>query len=185
MKKPCFIQIAMGFLPFTFEPLFFIACLGVLMLAVMLYDLRHYIIPNTLNVAIIALYPLAAFFLGLDYVSALMAFAIVLAAGLALFTFGLMGGGDVKLMAALSLWVGFSERLLECAVAIALAGGALALVCVLLRYTLGRMWHHWCKRTPRPRIMTSGEPIPYGVAIAAAFLWLLVSDMVPGLTIGG
>ena len=181
MKNPCFIHASMGFLPFTFEPLFFAVCLAALMVAVMVYDARRYIIPNTLNAAVIVLYPFAAFFLGLDYASALMAAGIVLLFGLGIFAFGIMGGGDVKLMVALSLWTGFGEPLLQFLFLMALAGGALAICCLLLRYTLGRVWHKLFKRVPRPRLLTPGESIPYGIAIAGGFLWMLAEGKVPGI----
>ena len=70
---------------------------------------------------------------------------------------GMMGGGDVKLAAALALW--FSPvSTIKFLVLISIAGGVLTLVVIAL---------HWArKREGRPEI-------PYGVAIAFGGLAIL------------
>ena len=74
-----------------------------------------------------------------------------------------MGGGDVKLLTALALWVAplqFGQLI----VLMALLGGALTLA-------FGA-WH----------IMRRGKDrlaIPYGVAISAAGLWILAAHYFP------
>ena len=77
----------------------------------------------------------------------------VLALGAVLFRFGLFGGGDVKLMAAASLWLG-AVGLWPFLTATGLAGGALA-----LGY-LARIAVIDATGSARPTL-------PYGVAIAA------------------
>jgi prepilin peptidase CpaA len=71
---------------------------------------------------------------------------------------GMMGGGDVKLAAALALW--FSpQSTLRFLVFMSIAGGVLTLVVVGL---------HRLKKKP-------GKPeVPYGVAIAAGGLLILI-----------
>ena len=70
---------------------------------------------------------------------------------------GMMGGGDVKLAAAIALW--FSPfTTLRFLVLTSLAGGVLTLI------VLG--WHRARKREGRPEI-------PYGVAIAFGALAIL------------
>jgi len=79
------------------------------------------------------------------------AFALAVFAGLAaLFAFGLMGGGDVKLLAALALWLPVRSYV-EMMMWVAIAGGLLTLA-LLIR-------HRAARRPGRPEI-------PYGVAIA-------------------
>jgi prepilin peptidase CpaA len=87
-------------------------------------------------------------------------FAAVLAVGTFAFGRGWMGGGDIKLLAASSLWFNLSDgwRLL---VAIAIAGGIETLLIMVLR------------RLPWPDglrakvlLLRRGGPIPYGIAIA-------------------
>ena len=70
---------------------------------------------------------------------------------------GMMGGGDVKLLAALALWLP-AKPFFELLLIMALAGGVLTVV-------MG-MWHIMHRRKDRLKI-------PYGIAIAAAGLWVI------------
>lgn len=77
-------------------------------------------------------------------------FALLLAIGTSLFAAGWLGGGDVKLLAALGLWTNFTAilPLLAC---ILITGGVLATVSMAVR---GR------------RVARRTKGVPYGVAIA-------------------
>ena len=86
-------------------------------------------------------------------------FAGILAVGTVAFARDLMGGGDVKLLAAAGLWVGFSAAPWLLA-AIFIAGGVLALIYIIVRKLRGK------SRREAGRI-------PYGIAIAAGALWVL------------
>jgi len=83
-------------------------------------------------------------------------FLVLLGAGTLLFASGKMGGGDVKLLAALGLWVDINAGIWLLATVL-LAGGALALIYILVRVARGQ------------RIGRKNETkgIPYGIAIAA------------------
>lgn len=84
---------------------------------------------------------------------ALGVFALFAAA----FHFGMMGGGDVKMIAALALWFPF-DKLISLIVIMSLVGGALTLVMLIDK---------WIRRR-------SEQPeIPYGIAIAIAALLTL------------
>ena len=71
---------------------------------------------------------------------------------------GMMGGGDVKLAAALALWFSPARQLKFLIVLMSIAGGVL---------TADRRstWHRCRKNDGRPEI-------PYGVAIAFGGLWI-------------
>ena len=82
--------------------------------------------------------------------------AAVFVLGAAGFGFGLLGGGDVKLLAAAALWLGASS-LLPFLTVTALAGGVLAvafLAWALVRRQAGRV------------------ALPYGIAIAAGAIFV-------------
>ena len=91
-------------------------------------------------------------------------FAALLAVGTLMFAAGKLGGGDVKLLAAVGLWFdlkGALWMLLD----VVLAGGVLAIMIIALR-SLG--WSEKMRR--RAVILRPGGGIPYGVAIAAGAL---------------
>ena len=80
----------------------------------------------------------------------------------------MLGGGDVKLLAAVGLWfdlAGAARMLL----AVVLAGGALAVLILLLR---SFSWSEGAKA--RVHLLRPRGGIPYGVAIAAGALTAMV-----------
>jgi prepilin peptidase CpaA len=74
-----------------------------------------------------------------------------------LFNFGVMGGGDVKMIAALALWLP-AGAILNLLIIMSIAGGALTLAMLIRR-----------------RVAKSDAQIevPYGVAIAFGGLWVI------------
>lgn len=76
-----------------------------------------------------------------------------------LFACRALGGGDVKLLAAVALWFPW-DVYVELALATALLGGPLALASAA---------HHRLARRPGP------IEVPYGVAIAGGGLWVLAT----------
>ncbi|MEO7787921.1 MAG: prepilin peptidase [Sphingomicrobium sp.] len=86
-------------------------------------------------------------------------FAGALAVGTVLFSAQLLGGGDVKLLAACLAWFNWTHGW-KALVAIAIAGGIVALVLIGLRLAIGRRDARWPVLRPR-------GGIPYGIAIAA------------------
>lgn len=134
-----------------------IAAIG-LFLSAAFSDIATRRIPNRL-VALLALVALGRLGLEIAGGAGVLRPAADLALGLAalgfgalLFRFGVVGGGDVKLLAAGALWIGAGSAL-PYFVGAALAGGALALGFVL-----------WLAASPPGAIRPS---LPYGVAIAA------------------
>jgi prepilin peptidase CpaA len=98
---------------------------------------------------------------------------IALLVGLVLFRFRILGGGDVKLFAAAALWAGI-DHLLELVIYIGIAGGAFALALILVRRLLVSVLvaQTVYDSVTLPRLLLSGEKIPYGVAIAGGAVLL-------------
>lgn len=125
-------------------------------------DVRARIIPNKAVLAALALFPpWALAHWGAWIWFALLAGLIGLAVGVGLYAMGVVGAGDAKLFAAVSLFVGL-DRLPTLAVATALMGGLVAIGSLIAR-------------PRRALVMVAmqgkgdfGPGIPYGVAIAGA-----------------
>ncbi|MCE2927671.1 MAG: prepilin peptidase [Rickettsiales bacterium] len=142
------------------------------MLAVMVYDVTRYIIPNWLVGSLLVLYPVSLWLSheAVDWQMALAAMGVVFALGYVVFALRLMGGGDIKLITVCALWVGWS-LLLEFIFITAILGGILALSLWLIRKPIPYLR----PAKTLPRILKEGEPVPYGVAIALAMLYLQFS----------
>ena len=99
----------------------------------------------------------------------LLLFALVLGLGTLLFVRGWMGGGDVKLLAACSLWfdLGHGWKML---VAVAIAGGLETLIVMLLRVL---PWPNSLRKGLA--VLRRDEGIPYGVAIGLAVALIGIS----------
>lgn len=82
-------------------------------------------------------------------------FLVLLGGGFLLFAANKMGGGDIKLLACLGLWVDIEAAVWLLATAL-LAGGALALIYLAVR--------HW--RVARTGEKYKSKGIPYGIALA-------------------
>ncbi len=140
-------------------------------------DTWKFIIPNAITVALIALFVVTALLLPFemgwrDWLSHIGAAGAVLVGGAALFAFKKMGGGDVKLMTAVAFWAGF-EHLADLLLYIALAGGVLAVVLIIVRRVLfGVMTAASLTKVTVPRMLLSGAPVPYGLAIAPSAIFV-------------
>jgi prepilin peptidase CpaA len=133
-----------------------LVCFQLLLMAAALSDARSYRIPNPIPAALLGTFVLLmlAGGAGAAPLVALAAFGLAFAFGLGLWWFGVWGGGDAKLVAAVAPWVGLAG-LPRLVVVMALAGGLLALA-VLLKARLSP------SAAERPR------HVPYGIAIAVA-----------------
>lgn len=133
-------------------------------------DLLTMRISNALIISTVAGFIALAFIVGLppDVIGMhfLSAF-VVLVVGFAFFAFGWIGGGDAKLAAAITLWLGVG-MMLPYVVYASLLGGALTMLILAAR------------RWPLPerlrkiafidRLHDSKSGVPYGIALAAAGL---------------
>jgi prepilin peptidase CpaA len=153
----------------------FAALLLVLLAAAAFTDLRERRIPNVIPVLVIAIFAVSLFFLPdqrADWMWRFAAFGVALAAGFALFAANVMGGGDVKLFAALALWHPLSD-LGMLALLIAIAGAGVALVFagvdfVKLRGNAGN--EASILKDLRQALKAR---IPYGVGILIGQVWMM------------
>ena len=153
----------MAALPFYAQ----IAVLGLLALlcAAALSDVRSLTIPNRYTLAIALLFPVYLLPVGqlTDWLTALAVGSSMLALGFLLFARGILGGGDAKLMAAVSLWSGL-EHLPEFVILTSLAGGGIALI-LWLRERLNRAASISAVMATDVDSSFVKTPMPYGVAI--------------------
>jgi prepilin peptidase CpaA len=148
-----------------------LAALAIALMFAAFTDLRRRQIDNWLNAGIALSAPL--FWLasnqnhvdvGFHIVIALVTFMILAA----FFALGVMGGGDVKLLSALALWIdpiGYVKLL----VLMSVLGGVLTLVMLVLHLA----------RKRKGRIA-----VPYGIAISCAGIWVIGSDYLSTATTG-
>ena len=130
-------------------------------------DIRSRTISNKLNIAIAVAAPLFWWTSGLSLwpdVALQLGVAVgVFAVLCVMFALGVMGGGDVKLLTALALWIE-PTAFMQLLVIMALAGGVLTIVMAA---------YHFLQNT-KDRLA-----IPYGVAIAFGGLWVLAANYLP------
>jgi prepilin peptidase CpaA len=171
------------------------ACVALLILAA--WDIRYRRLPNGLVVVVGGLYILdaltagdpAAFMLN-HLLTALATFAI----GFGLFALGLLGGGDVKLAAALFLWTGtplaWPVLLLISAIGLPIAMFSLFAAWIVKRRrhcadneTIGARHHIGpCGMLRFADWWSAKRGVPYGVALAlggGAGMWLPVMFHLP------
>ena len=101
-----------------------------------LSDLLSMTIANRVSLLLVGTFVALAVLTGMDLEAIgwhAAAFALVLAATFGMFALGTMGGGDAKLLAATSLWMGFGMPLLSYLVTSAFIGGALTLFIIAFR----------------------------------------------------
>jgi prepilin peptidase CpaA len=155
----------------TIIVLLLLSVFPVLIIVAALRDITSYTIPNWISLALICAFLPAALAVGLSWPAVGLHLAVGVVAlllGMLLFALGWIGGGDAKLFAAGALWFGWpvslSFALLTC-----VAGGLLAFSLLTLRssplQSLSAGGPAWLCR-----LVTRGESVPYGVAIAAGAL---------------
>ncbi|MBU6442804.1 MAG: prepilin peptidase [Alphaproteobacteria bacterium] len=149
------------------------------------WDLATYLIPNWLSAGLVLTFILFAAAAAMPWTMFgyhVLAGALALTAGFALFGFGVIGGGDAKLFAAIALMLGFHD-LAGYALLASLFGGALTLAILALR------------RFPLPQLLAeenwivklhdAASGVPYGVALATGAVVLLPHAEIFRLAAGG
>lgn len=135
--------------------------LAVILVIAAVIDVRTFTISNRLNIVVAVLAPIFWWSIGLPLWPG-AAIHIAVAAGVfallsIAFFAGMMGGGDVKLAAALALWFSPADTV-RFLVFMSIAGGLLTLVVLVI--------HKLRSGNGRPEV-------PYGVAIAIGGLAIL------------
>lgn len=147
---------------------------GLLFAAV--HDLATMTIPNWVSIAFAVVFPAAALAtgmslpqIGLHYLAGIIGLVICIG----LFSFGVFGGGDAKLLPAVLIWMGPSAWM-QYVYGIALFGGLLALLFIITR--------RFVPRTVIPgvlkRSVVEGPGIPYAVAIGLGAIWAMPNSPV-------
>ncbi len=152
--------------------------LAPVLLAVAWSDLRHMRIPNTLSIIALVLFVLSAIVLPPpDIVVRVVVAAVVFAIGFAGFSLGLWGGGDVKILAALLLFIPVTTLQLFCYV---FSASMLAGICVILGL----------RRIPAVeglgwKSVSGSTKFPMGISIATAGLLHPLAVVLLGLPLPG
>lgn len=134
------------------------------------YDMLTMTIPNRISLALsVAFFP-AAYAIGMpvdEFGLHLLAGAAVLAAGFGCFFMGWIGGGDAKLAAAVTLWIGWTHAF-EYVLFFAILGGALTIGLITVRrFPLPLLFYraNWIAR-----LHDRATGVPYGIALGFAAL---------------
>jgi len=148
---------------FVGTPEWLIAILCALVVAAGIQDFLRFKISNAFPVGVLLAGVVAIAVRGpsLDVWENVAVFGALLCIGTLLFAGGYMGGGDVKLFAALGLWTDF-ERAMVLVPAVLMTGGVLALL--LLSRRLVPLPANAAGRSRK------NKKVPYGVAIAIGTL---------------
>ena len=142
---------------------------GALLVAAGCFDVMRLRIPNLIPLGMLALFALEVL-LGTSAAAPLnhlVAMLLALVLLLPLFALEMLGGGDVKLLAAVALWLGMG-KLAPLLILVGIAGGIFALLWLSIR---------WLVRTGLPgrRLPASLQaraPLPFALPIIAVALLL-------------
>lgn len=176
----------------TFSLVFFLVCMGAYTIAAAIWDIRFKKIPNKLTIPV--------FGVGIVYQAVFNGLPGLLDGGLGfLLGFGLLfllwmigsgGGGDVKLMGALSVWLGFRLTLMVLVSSTLLAAFGTLLVIIKAMFSKGvyatKDQYLATGKTPKgkkPKKETLDQrlrrrPMGYAVPVALA-TWLVVVWQLP------
>lgn len=135
-------------------------------------DLLTMTIQNRVSVLLAAGFVVLAFAVGMspaDWGTHLLGMAVVFLPCFVFFACGWMGGGDVKFIGAIALWIGFTPELAGFVFLVAIYGMLLTFGLLRLKSTVyvpgPLMRQEWFAR-----LQDETTGIPYGIAIAIAGL---------------
>jgi prepilin peptidase CpaA len=150
----------------SLAPLWLLALLACVLAAAALEDAMVFRISNMFPLGVVAGAFVAAALQGpsLDLWQNAVVLLAILVLGTAAFVAGLLGGGDVKLFAAVGLWVDLRSAISLVAL-VFLCGGVVALL-----YLASRLFRGGGTGGKRQTL------IPYGIAIALGALVLILLD---------
>ena len=160
---------------FANAPVWALAILAALLIAAAIEDAIRLRISNLTSLGVLLCGLVVMGFVGFPLVlwQNFLVFVILLAGGTLLFGAGKVGGGDVKMLATLGLWVNLMDGV-RLVAAVFIAGGLLALLYVVKSLLFGRRPAAERKRSP--------TQIPYGLAIVAGALFMIATTRTPATT---
>ena len=161
----------------TFIHQFVIAVFAAILIAAAVGDFRSFRIPNSLVLSVLMLYPahVIASPQSVAWAYALIFAFVIFAIGAGFFAMKMMGGGDVKLMAAVSLWAAphhlvsffvitlFAAMLVACVMAVRMAAADAQ---------AARGWSVGAAVSGIRHVPIFKISVPYGVGISAGGLYV-------------
>jgi prepilin peptidase CpaA len=143
---------------------------GALLLAASCFDVLRLRIPNMIPVGLVALFALEILVgrsvqAPLDH---LLAMGLALLVLLPLFALNMLGGGDVKLLAAVALWLGMN-KLAALLILVGIMGGIFTLFWLALRWLI----RIGLRDRKLPSSLQAHAPLPFAlpIMIVAALLF--------------
>jgi prepilin peptidase CpaA len=142
---------------------------GLLLFAASCFDVMRLRIPNPIPIALVALFAFELF-VGrsfqnpLDHLLA-MGFALLIL--LPVFALNMLGGGDVKLLAAVALWLGMN-KLAALLILVGVVGGIFALFWLAMRWLI----RTGLRDRKLPRSLQAHAPLPFALPIMIAAVLL-------------
>lgn len=143
-------------------------------------DFMEMSIPNSISIYIImafiaayTLQVLSKYMLGLEVsiisniTSHLFALGLTFGVTFAMFSFGMIGGGDAKLASALSLWLGLAH-IPAFLVIMALVGGVLGVLSIVFKKA--KLFKAMPEKSWIARAQKGESVVPYGIALFVAAL---------------
>ena len=133
-----------------------------LLFAASCFDVLKLRIPNMIPVGLVALFALQLLVGGtlqapLDH---LLAMGLALLILLPLFALNMLGGGDVKLLAAVALWLGM-DKLAALLILVGIVGGIFALFWLTMRWLV----RIGLRGRELPRSLQARAPLPFALPI--------------------
>ena len=144
--------------------------LAAALVAAAIQDAVQLRISNLLSGFVLVLGVVAAILSGFELAvwQNLLVLMITLAVGTVMFSRGILGGGDVKLLAAVMLWVNLAVSL-RLIVSIFIFGGILALIIIFGRAASPKAL------VDRVAVLKPKAGIPYGIAIAFGTIFMVLA----------
>jgi prepilin peptidase CpaA len=143
---------------------------GALLVAASCWDVLKLRIPNLIPLALVLLFALQLLIgpgvpAPLDH---LLAMGLALVVLLPLFALNMLGGGDVKLLAAVALWLG-KEQLAALLILVGIVGGLFALCWLAMRWLI----RTGLRGRSLPPSLQAQAPLPFAlpITIVAALLF--------------
>ena len=135
---------------------------GALLFAASCYDVIRLRIPNLIPVGLVALFAFQLL-VGRSFQDPLdhfLAMGLALLALLPLFALNMLGGGDVKLLAAVALWLGI-DKLAALLILVGIVGGVFALFWLAMRWLI----RTGLRDRTLPRSLQAHAPLPFALPI--------------------